>query len=306
MRKRALVFGCTGQVGSYLCELLLEKDYEVYGAVRRSSTTNLSRIFHIADRMKILCADLIDAKSVTNAIIASEPDEIYNLAAQSFVPVSWTNPTLTFEINTLGLINILEASKALSNEPRIYQASSSEMYGNSKNRFEPRSPYGISKLASHWLVNDYRDKYDMFVCSGIAFNHESPRRGGEFVTQKIAKYVKAKDFTHKLKLGDLTARRDWGFAGDYVQAMWMILQQDQPEDYTICMSHSHTVAEFCAEAFKVIGIDNWSDYVEEDPQFVRKNEVYNLVGDNSKVRSIGWEPKVSFEELVRMMVNDKS
>ena len=285
-----------------MCELLLEKDYEVYGVMRRSSTTNLSRIFHIADKIKILCADLTDAKSITNAVMASEPDEIYNLAAQSFVPVSWTNPSLTFEVNTLGLVNILEAAKNLFSEPRIYQASSSEMYGNSKSRFEPRSPYGISKLASHWLADDYRDKYGMFVCSGICFNHESPRRGMEFVTQKIAQYVKRKEFANKLGLGNLEARRDWGFAGDYVRAMWMMLQQDKPEDYVIATGISHTVAEFCQEAFKAIGVENWKDYVEEDPQFVRKNEVHNLVGDNTKICSIGWEPKVSFTELVRMMV----
>ena len=302
--KKAIIFGVTGQSGSYLAELLLAMNYEVYGVVRRSSTTNLSRIFHIADNIKLLCADLTDSKSVFNAIMVSEPDEIYNLAAQSFVPVSWTNPTLTFEVNTIGLINILEASKNLHHDAKIYQASSSEMYGNAKNHFEPRSPYGISKLASHWLVDDYRDKYGMFVCSGICFNHESPRRGGEFVTQKIAQYVKAKDFSKKLKLGDLTARRDWGFAGDYVRAMWMILQQDKPDDYVISTGISHTVGEFCEEAFKVVGVNNWGDYIEEDPQFVRKNEVYNLVGDNIKIRSIGWEPKVDFKELVRMMVCD--
>ena len=302
MRKRALISGITGQTGSYLAELLLEKGYEVYGIIRRSSTTNLSRIFHIADRIKMICADLIDAKSIMNAVTSSEPDEIYNLAAQSFVPVSWTNPTLTFEVNTIGLINILEASRNIPREPKIYQASSSEMYGNSKERFEPRSPYGISKLSSHWVVNDYRDKYRMFICSGIAFNHESPRRGGEFVTQKIAKYVKKADFSSKLSLGDLTVRRDWGFAGDYANAMWMILQQDKSSDYVIATGISHSVAEFCEEAFKVAGIENWKDYIEEDPQFVRKNEVYNLIGDNSKIKGLGWEPKVSFKELVEMMV----
>ena len=303
MRKRALVFGITGQTGSYLAELLLSKDYDVYGVIRRSSTTNLSRIFHIADNIKMMCADLTDAKSVLNAVGAADPDEIYNLAAQSFVPVSWTNPTLTFDVNTIGFINILESAKNLSKDIRIYQASSSEMYGNSKDKFEPRSPYGVSKLASHWIANDYRDKYGMFICSGICFNHESPRRGGEFVTQKIAQYVKAKEFTNKLRLGSLSSRRDWGFAGDYVIAMWLMLQQEKPDDYVVAMGRSHTVGDFCREAFKVIGVENWKDHVEEDPQFVRKNEVFNLVGDPSKIKSIGWEPKVSFEELVRMMVD---
>jgi|SRR3990167_3068027 len=302
--KKALIFGITGQDGSYLAEFLLRKGYEVHGTVRRSSTTNLSRINSIVDIVHLVCVDITDGNSVYGAIHSIEPDEIYNLAAQSFVPVSWTNPLLTFQVNVMGVINILEVVKEMSFGPKVYQASSSEMCGNSHNSFEPCSPYGVSKLASHWLVKDYREKYDMFACSGICFNHESPRRSGEFVTQKIAKYVKVSDFSIKLKLGNLESRRDWGFAGDYVEAMWLMLQQDKPDDYVIATGISHTVAQFCEEAFRLKGIENWRNYVEEDHKFVRKNEVYNLVGNNSMIRGIGWEPKVSFKELVKMMVID--
>jgi len=301
---KALVTGITGQTGSYLAELLLSKGYEVYGIIRRSSTTNLSRIFHIADRVHLICADITDSKAVYNAIGAVQPDEIYNLAAQSFVPVSWTNPFLTFQVNVFGPMNILESVKDMNIPAKVYQASSSEMFGNSRKNFEPESPYGVSKLTAHWLIHDFRTKYNLFACSGIAFNHESPRRGGEFVTQKIAQYVKRGDFTEKLKLGNLEARRDWGYAGDYVEAMWLMMQQQNPSDYVIATGVSHTVAQFCEEAFKLKGIENWKDYVEEDPRFVRKNEVHNLVGDNSKIRSIGWKPKTSFQDLVKMMVND--
>ncbi len=301
---RALVFGCNGQDGSYMCELLLNKGYEVYASIRRSSTYNLSRIYHIAKDLKFLSSDLTDSKSVHNAVVASDPDEIYNLAAQSFVPISWSNPSLTFEINTLGVVNILEAIRNIKDSIKLYQASSSEMYGNSKDRFEPRSPYGVSKLASHWLINDYRDKYNLFACSGICFNHESPRRGMEFVTQKIASYIRNEEFDHKLMLGNLDARRDWGFAGDYVEAMWLMLQQKEPDDYVIATGKSHSISEFCEKAFACKGILNWQDYIEQEPLLVRRNEVFNLVGDNTKIKSIGWEPKTTFDELVRMMVND--
>lgn len=288
---RALITGANGQDGSYMAELLLSKGYEVFGIIRRSSNMNLGRISHIADKVKLMYADLTDSSSIEEAVKGCEPHEIYNLGAMSFVPASWTQPLSTFDINCLGLLRLIQASEPY--ESKIYQASTSEMYGNSYPAMVPISPYGISKLAAHNLVNAYRQK-GRFICSGICFNHESPRRGAEFVTQKIATF--AKNPNGKLRLGNLDASRDWGFAGDFVEAMHLMLQQQSPEDYEICTGETHTIKEFLE-----LALPQWETLVECDASLVRKNEVHLLKGNPTRIKSIGWEPKVNFKELVRMM-----
>ncbi len=311
--KKALITGITGQDGSYLAELLLEKGYTVYGLTRRTSTVNNERIKHIQDKIELLQGDLLDQTSLTTAVSESEPDEVYNLAAQSFVKTSWNQPVLTGEFTALGVTRMLEAVKTVNPKIKFYQASSSEMFGKvtetpqkETTRFYPRSPYGVAKVYGHYITLNYRESFDMFACSGILFNHESPRRGLEFVTRKISHAVARISLgkQDKLLLGNLDARRDWGFAGDYVEAMWMMLQNDTPDDYVIATGKDHSVKEFVELAFKMVGIDNWQDYVvSDDPHFLRPAEVDYLIGDYSKAKEVlGWEPKTSFEELVRMMV----
>ncbi len=310
MSKTALITGITGQDGSYLAEFLLEKEYEVYGLIRRSSSPNLSRISHISDHIKLLSGDVTDQTSLDTALSVSQPDEIYNLAAQSFVATSWDQPTLTTEINGVGFVRLLEAVRHSGRNIKIYQASSSEMFGlveespqNENTRFHPRSPYACSKVFGHHVAVNYRESYDMFVCSGICFNHESPRRGLEFVTRKITDGV-ARIYhkqASKLRLGNLDVKRDWGFAGDYVRAMWLMLQQDKADDYVIATGEQHTVREFAESAFKQVGLD-WEKYIEVDPQFFRPAEVTTLCGDASKIRKLGWKPEVSFRQLVKVMV----
>ena len=309
--RRALISGITGQDGSYLAELLLQKGYEVYGLVRRSSTQRLERLDDdVRERVHIVPGDLLDQTSLTRAIEAARPDEIYNLAAQSFVPTSWTEPVFTGEATALGVTRFLEGVRAAAPEARFYQASTSEMFGrsappqNEDTPFHPRSPYGVSKIFGHWATVNYRESYGLFAVSGILFNHESPRRGHEFVTRKItiaAARIKT-GLQKKLLLGNLDARRDWGFAGDYVEAMWRMLQQDEPEDFVIATGETHSVRECCELAFSALDLD-WREHVELDPGFLRPAEVDHLVGDASRARErLGWEPKTSFEELIRMMV----
>lgn len=311
--KKALITGITGQDGSYLAELLLDKGYTVYGLTRRTSTVNNERIKHIQDKIELLQGDLLDQTSLTTAVSESEPDEVYNLAAQSFVKTSWNQPVLTGEFTALGVTRMLEAVKTVNPKIKFYQASSSEMFGKvtetpqkETTRFYPRSPYGVAKVYGHYITLNYRESFDMFACSGILFNHESPRRGLEFVTRKISHAVARISLgkQDKLVLGNLDARRDWGFAGDYVEAMWMMLQNDTPDDYVIATGKDHSVKEFVEMAFKTVGIDKWQDYVvSDDPNFLRPAEVDYLIGDYSKAKEVlGWEPKTSFEELVRMMV----
>lgn len=311
--KRALITGITGQDGSYLAELLLSKGYKVYGTVRRLSTPNFENIKHIQDKVELLSADLLDQGSLTDAIVASEPDEVYNLAAQSFVKTSWDQPVLTGEFTALGATRVLEAIRTTNKKIRFYQASSSEMFGKvtepiqkETTRFHPRSPYGVAKVYGHYITLNYRESYDMFACSGILFNHESPRRGIEFVTRKITHAVARIKLgkQEKLELGNLDAKRDWGFAGDYVDAMWRMLQQDQPDDYVIATGETHSVEEFVTLAFKAAGIEDWRKYVNSDsPKFNRPAEVDYLIGDYSKAKKeLGWEPKTSFPQLVEMMV----
>lgn len=310
--KKALITGITGQDGSYLAELLLAKGYKVSGIVRRSSTETYERIEGIKDRITLKQADLLDQLSLVDAIREEEPDEIYNLAAQSFVPVSWTQPVLTGEFTALGVTKVLEAIRLVNPKIRMYQASSSEMFGKVQEApqtettsFYPRSPYGVAKVYGHWITVNYRESYDIFACSGILFNHESPRRGREFVTRKVTETVaKIKlGLTDKLFLGNLDAKRDWGFAGDYVKAMWLMLQQEAPDDFVIATGKSHSVKEFVQIAFDYAGL-NWEDHVEIDPAFLRPAEVDLLIGDSSKAkRELGWEPEVSFKELIKMMVD---
>jgi GDPmannose 4,6-dehydratase len=309
--KKALITGITGQDGSYLAELLLEKGYQVHGTVRRSSTETAGRIAHLRERLTLHPADLLDQSSVVAAIEKAAPDEVYNLAAQSFVPTSWSQPVLTAEFTALGVTRVLEAIRQVNPKIRFYQASSSEMFGKvqetpqtEKTPFYPRSPYGVAKVYGHWITVNYRESYGLHASSGILFNHESPRRGLEFVTRKITAGVaaivngKQKD----LKLGNLDAKRDWGFAGDYVRAMWMMLQQEKAADYVIGMGEAHTVREFCDVAFKTGGLD-YEKYVVVDPAFYRPAEVEILLSDPSKAReTLGWEPKTSFQDLVRSMV----
>jgi len=309
---RALITGITGQDGSYLAELLLSKKYEVYGMVRRSSTETFERINHIRDRIKIVQADLLDQLSLITTVEEIKPDEIYNLAAQSFVPTSWSQPVLTGEFNAIGVTRILEAIRLVNKKIRFYQASSSEMFGKVREvpqtemtPFYPRSPYGVAKVYGHFITVNYRESYNLHATSGILFNHESPRRGLEFVTRKITDGVARikLGLADKLALGNLDAKRDWGFAGDYVQAMWLMLQQDDPTDFVIATGQSHSVKEFVAEAFGHVGLE-WEKYVVSDPRFMRPAEVDYLVGDASKAaEKLGWKPEHSFNDLVDMMVD---
>lgn len=310
--KKALITGITGQDGSYLAEFLLLKDYEVYGMVRRSSTINYERISHIQDRLKLMPGDLLDQNSLIEALKISEPDEVYNLGAQSFVPTSWNQPVLTGEFTALGVTRMLEAIRTVNPKIRFYQASSSEMFGkiqetpqNEKTPFYPRSPYGVAKVYGHWITVNYRESYGIFCCSGILFNHESPRRGLEFVSRKVtsaAAKIKL-GLQKELRMGNLDAHRDWGFAGDYVEAMWLMLQQDEPEDFVIATGISHSVQHLIQAAFDHLGLD-WEEYVKIDPKLLRPAEVDYLVGDAKKAKAkLGWQPKVTFEGLIRMMTD---
>jgi GDPmannose 4,6-dehydratase len=309
---KALITGITGQDGSYLAEFLLEKGYEVIGMVRRTSTVNFSRIQHIQDKVTLVSGDLLDQVSLVEILRQHRPQEVYNLAAQSFVPTSWSQPVFTGEVTALGVTRILDAIRTLDRDIRFYQASSSEMFGKVRQvpqkettPFYPRSPYGVAKVYGHWITVNYRESYNLFACSGILFNHESPRRGLEFVTRKVTHGVAQiqLELVDALRLGNLDSRRDWGYAGDYVRAMWLMLQQDKPDDYVVCTGQTHSVRELCQVAFGHVGL-NWQDYVVVDEQFVRPAEVDLLVGDASKAREVlGWEPIVSFEDLIAMMVD---
>jgi GDPmannose 4,6-dehydratase len=309
--RRALITGITGQDGSYLAELLLEQGYEVFGLVRRSSSPRLERIAHLEDRLQLLRGDLLDPSSLVAAVAAARPDEVYNLAAQSFVPTSWQEPVLTAEFTGLGVTRLLEALRQAAPEARFYQASSSEIFGqvaqspqDEHTPFWPRSPYGVAKLYGHWITVNYRESYGLFACCGILFNHESPRRGEEFVTRKITRAAAriARGLERELVLGNLAARRDWGFAGDYVRAMWLMLQRDDPRDYVIASGETHSVAEFCERAFAEVGLD-WREHVRSDERFLRPAEIDRLVGDARRAREeLGWRPQMDFGELVAHMV----
>jgi GDPmannose 4,6-dehydratase len=309
---RALVTGITGQDGSYLAEFLLEKGYDVFGLIRRSSVVTDQRIRHLLGRVELLDGDLLDQISLLKAVQHARPDEVYNLAGQSFVPVSWSQPTLTGEFTALGVTKMLEAVRLADWPIRFYQASSSEMFGKvqevpqtEKTPFYPRSPYGVAKVYGHWITVNYRESYDLFACSGILFNHESPRRGLEFAPRKIARGVARIKLgkQKELHLGNLDARRDWGYAKDYVRAMWLMLQQPRPDDYVIATGETHTVAECVEVAFRHVGLENWRDYVVVDPALLRPAEVDLLIGNPAKAREqLGWRPEVSFEGLVRLMV----
>ncbi len=309
---KALITGITGQDGSYLAESLLAKGYEVAGVVRRTSHDSYERIGHLLDRVAIVPADLLDQHSLTSVIGDVKPDEIYNLAAQSFVPTSWNQPVLTGEFTALGVTRILEAIRLGHPRARFYQASSSEMFGKAvetpqseSTPFYPRSPYGVAKVYGHWITVNYRESYGMYACSGLLFNHESPRRGLEFVTRKVSHGVARikLGMADELRLGNLEARRDWGFAGDYVEAMWLMLQQPEPDDYVVGSGHTHSVRELVEIAFTHAGLD-WKEHVCEDPTFLRPAEVEILQADPSKAeRILGWRPSVSFEELIKMMVD---
>ena len=312
MAERALITGITGQDGSYLAELLLDKGYEVYGVVRRASTTNYWRIEHLLDRIHLRPADLLDQLSLIKVITDVRPHEMYNLAAMSFVPASWDQPMLTGEFNAQGVTRVLEAIRQVDPAIRLYQASSSEMFGKVREvpqteltPFYPRSPYGVSKVFAHYITVNYRESYNLFAVSGILFNHESPRRGVEFVTRKVSDGVARikLGLSDHLALGNLDAQRDWGFAGDYVRAMWLMLQQDAADDYVIATGESHSVRELVEVAFEHVGLD-WAKYVRVDPRFLRPAEVDHLIGDPGKARrALGWAPAVGFETLVRMMVD---
>ncbi len=312
MSPRALITGLTGQDGSYLAELLLEKGYEVIGMVRRSSTVNFERIAHIQDDINIVQGDLLDEMSLRDVLQRHRPQEVYNLAAQSFVQTSWGQAVLTGETTALGVTRLLNAVRDVDRDIRFYQASSSEMFGKVREvpqseatPFYPRSPYGVAKVYGHWITVNYRESYDLHASSGILFNHESPRRGLEFVTRKISNHVARikLGLTDTLVLGDLDPQRDWGFAGDYVEAMWLMLQQDEPEDYVVATGETHSVQEFCELAFKHVGLE-WSDHVRQDQQFMRPAEVELLIGDPSRAKAeLGWKPRTGFGELVRMMVD---
>jgi len=309
--RRALITGITGQDGSYLAEFLLGKGYEVIGMVRRSSTVNFERIKHIQDKITLVSGDLLDEVSLIHILREHRPHEVYNLAAQSFVQTSWLQPVFTGETTALGVTRLLDAVRIVDPEIRFYQASSSEMFGKvvevpqkETTPFYPRSPYGVAKVYGHWITVNYRESYGMHATSGILFNHESPRRGLEFVTRKISHGVARikLGLDEELRLGNLEARRDWGFAGDYVEAMWLMLQQDQPDDYVIATGETHSVREFCELAFSYVGLD-YRDYVVIDQRFMRPAEVDLLIGDASKARKkLGWQPRTSFTELVQMMV----
>jgi GDPmannose 4,6-dehydratase len=312
MKKKALITGITGQDGSYLSELLLEKGYEVYGMVRRASVERFDRIEHIQDRINLIQGDLTDQSSLDEAVKTIQPEEVYNLAAQSFVPTSWNQPTLTGEVTGIGTTRLLESVRKLKPDARFYQASSSEMFGKVREvpqtemtPFHPRSPYGVAKVYGHFITVNYRESYNIFACSGILFNHESPRRGLEFVTRKITHHVaKIKlGLAQELRLGNLDAKRDWGFAGDYVEAMWMMLQQAEPDDFVVATGETHSVEEFVRLAFEHAGLD-WKKFVVIDPRFMRPAEVDLLVGSPEKAqKQLGWKPKVSFTELIKMMVD---
>jgi GDPmannose 4,6-dehydratase len=311
MVKRALVTGITGQDGSYLAEFLLEQGYEVIGMVRRSSTVNFERIEHIQDKIKLASGDLSDQVSLINILTQHRPTEVYNLAAQSFVPTSWEQPVLTGEVTGIGVIRVLDAIRIVDPGIRFYQASSSEVFGkvrqvpqNELTPFYPRSPYGVAKVYGHYITVNYRESYNMFACSGILFNHVSPRHGLEFAPRKIANGVARIKFglQKELRLGNLEAQRDWGYTPDYVRGMWLMLQQEQADDYVLATGHTHTVRRFCELAFAQVGLD-YRDYVVADEQYFRPAEVDLLVGDASKARrTLGWEPTTSFEELVKIMV----
>jgi GDPmannose 4,6-dehydratase len=309
----AIITGITGQDGSYLAEFLLSKGYHVVGMMRRSSVVTFERVQHIQDQIDLIQGDLHDQSSLMDLVEQYKPDEVYNLAAQSFVPTSWNQPVLTGEVTALGVTRMLEAVRLLSPQTRYYQASSSEMFGkvhevpqNEKTPFYPRSPYGVAKLYGHWITVNYRESYELFAVSGILFNHESPRRGTEFVTRKIS-YGAARiklGLAKELRLGNLEARRDWGFAGDYVEAMWLLMQNDQPVDFVVGTGVTHSVREFCEKAFGYLDLD-YQDYVIQDPHFFRPAEVDLLVADASLVRKkLGWSPKVDFDGLVEMMVDE--
>jgi GDPmannose 4,6-dehydratase len=310
--KRALITGITGQDGSYLAEFLLAKGYEVYGMVRRASTENFERIEAFRDRLHLVQADLLDPMSLITLLSDVRPQELYNLAAQSFVPTSWAQPVLTAEFDAIGVTRLLEAIRLVDRDIRFYQASSSEMFGKVREvpqteltPFHPRSPYGVAKVYAHYITVNYRESYGIFACSGILFNHESPRRGREFVTRKVSDAVARihLGLATELKLGNLQARRDWGFAGDYVQAMWMMLQQPEPDDFVIATGESHSVAELVEIAFRHVGRD-WRQHVREDKGLMRPAEVDLLVGNAAKARAtLGWQPSVSFGDLVAMMVD---
>ncbi len=310
--KRALITGITGQDGSYLAEFLLSKGYEVHGMVRRSSTENFERIAHLKDRVSLHQADLLDQLSIINLIRRVRPREVYNLAAQSFVPTSWVQPVLTGDFTAIGVTRMLEAVRLVDPSIRFYQASSSEMFGmvretpqTEKTPFYPRSPYGVAKVYGHWITVNYRESYGIFACSGILFNHESPRRGKEFVTRKISHAAAAirLGLQKELRLGNLDARRDWGYAGDYVRAMWLMLQQKEPDDYVVATGRSHTVGDFCRLAFERVGLD-WRRHVKVDPKLYRPADVDTLCGNAAKARrKLGWRPEVSFRDLVNMMVD---
>lgn len=312
-QKSALITGITGQDGSYLAEFLLSKGYKVFGLTRRTSTINFERIKHIEGDVTLLQGDLLDQSSLASALYDSQPDEVYNLAAQSFVKTSWNQPVLTGEFTALGVTRMLDAIRHFNPKIKFYQASSSEMFGKvtetpqkETTRFYPRSPYGVAKVYGHYITLNYRESYDMFACSGILFNHESPRRGLEFVTRKISNAVARIHLgkQSKVELGNLDARRDWGFAGDYVEAMWLMLQQEQPDDYVVATGETHSVHEFLDLAFGVVGMKDWKKYVISDkPEYLRPAEVDYLIGDYSKAKKLlGWEPKTSFKALVTMMV----
>jgi len=310
--KTALITGITGQDGSYLAEFLLEKGYNVYGMVRRSSTQQDDRISHIKDKLELIQGDLLDQLSLIHALEESQPDEVYNLAAQSFVPTSWNQPVLTGEFTGISVTKMLESIRTVDPKIKFYQASSSEMFGkvraspqNEETPFYPRSPYGVAKVYGHFITINYRESYDLFACSGILFNHESPRRGHEFVTKKISKAVARIKLgkQKELFLGNLDAKRDWGFAGDYIEAMWLMLQQEKPEDFVIGTGEQHSVREFCEIAFSRAGL-NYEDYVKVDKKFFRPAEVESLIADASKAAKVlNWRPKVSFKQLVEMMVD---
>jgi GDPmannose 4,6-dehydratase len=310
--KTALITGITGQDGSYLAELLLEKGYRVVGMQRRTSTETVGRVAHLLDQIELVQGDLLDQLSLIDLMQRYQPDEVYNLAAQSFVPTSWQQPVLTGEFTAIGVTRVLEAIRLCKPDARVYQASSSEMFGkvqavpqNESTPFYPRSPYGISKLYGHWIAINYRESYDLFACSGILFNHESPRRGIEFVTRKISNGVARikLGLADRLALGNLQAERDWGYAPDYVKAMWMMLQQDEPDDFVVATGRTHTVQRFCELAFDAVGL-NWQSYVEVDERYLRPAEVDLLVGDASKARAqLGWQPSVTFEQMVEIMVD---
>jgi GDPmannose 4,6-dehydratase len=310
--RRALITGITGQDGSYLAELLLDKGYEVFGVMRRASTENVERVAHLLDRITLVQADLLDQGSLVGALEESRPTEVYNLAAQSFVPTSWSQPVLTAEFTAVGVTRLLEALRKVDPSIRFYQASSSEMFGkvrevpqNERTPFYPRSPYGVAKVYGHFITVNYRESYDLFAVSGILFNHESPRRGLEFSTRKITDGVARikLGLAESLVLGNLDAKRDWGYAGDYVEAMWMMLQQPEPEDFVIATGIEHSVRECVDIAFAHAGLDP-DDHVRADPRFLRPAEVDHLVGDASKAREkLGWQPGTSFRELIEMMVD---